>query len=199
MIAELEAKRRTALRQVEKLTAPLQALALAQEEIAAIEAQIEEARAADEAERRAEQARLNEIAGLQKEWAQLQDIGIWPAKGMTVERWLWRVWQVADGLGNLGIVVEPFTVDPLAVAGGLVAQHQREQEITRTILTKDRATPEQEATYHQRHALTNQLLAEGLGHDQAEAITDLMIDEGLTVEEARQRLLGAEEDDHDTA
>jgi hypothetical protein len=190
---DLERERRQVQRDLDKLEAPQRTRDLLIAKRERLSEQIAAAQAAQEAERLAEQKRENEVASLQREWGQLQRVYEYPAKGKTLEGWLWSAYQVRGRLARHGVTVEPFTVDPLEAVKPLVAAQERAAAVTREMFDRGRASLEQERAAHHRHTLTTELLAEGLDQEQATRIAELVADEGMELDAARQQVLGANE------
>jgi hypothetical protein len=192
MITELETKRQRAAQQLGKLRQPLEAIDAAEQELADLDAQIAQQQAAEAERARQQLEHKNKVVGQQRIYARLND----PAyrDRMEIRDWARDTAVCRQRLVALG---EP---DPGDIVISAEATHapigdraQRLADQQTAILTKDWATPEQVAANARRHELMSELMNSGRTQQDAEAIADLVVDDGLTLEAATARYDAAPE------
>lgn len=111
MITELEAQRRQAAAQLDKLNAPARAAALAEGQIAALDEQIGQAKRAEEDQRRAAQQRAADIASAR---------AVYDGVSPELRDECRRIYAAGQRLAAYGVTVEDRTISIRAIAEPLL-------------------------------------------------------------------------------
>jgi hypothetical protein len=196
-VETLETARRQTAQRLGKLRQPLEAIDAAAQELAVLDEQIEQARAAEAAERRAAAQREGEIISTAAEHARLADM--MQNRRMTIEEWA-RAWaRIQDRRSTLGASdLGDISISAEALATVLLERDRREFETMRTALTQGWATAEEVEASNRYHAMVGTLMNSGRSQDEARAIADLAETEDLSEDEATRRYDADEENEDDT-
>jgi len=129
LLTDLEAKRRTAQKALAQLQAPGKALVAAQAQLSAVEDAITTRQAAEEAQRRAEQQRADELVALQRRYADLAE----PVKfgAMELRDYLLLVHHIGAQLRERGGVAAPIVLNLEDAARPLIEMQEKIQEALR--------------------------------------------------------------------